>query len=72
MGTPLLKIYSTGCARNSRTVPYTMPNSPVVSVVFPGIMDWEFQEVIHMTDEHAMSIDFAILEIGRASCRERV
>lgn len=62
MGTPLLKIYSTGCARNSRTVPYTMPNSPVVSVVFPGIMDWEFQEVIHMTDEHAMSIDFAILD----------
>lgn len=61
MSIPLLKLYSTGCARNSRTVPYTLGN-PIITMNFPGIMDWQFQEVLETTDDVAMSVDFATLD----------
>ncbi len=55
-----LKLYSTGCARNSRTVPLEL-GTPVITMDFPGIMDWQFSEVIKISDTLAMSIDFAVL-----------
>lgn len=61
MSNVILNLYSSGCARNSRTVPHTL-GTPVISMTFPGIMDWQFQEVIETTDDVAMSIDFATLD----------
>ena len=63
MSNVILNLYSSGCARNSRTIPHTL-GTPVISMTFPGIMDWQFQEVIETTDDVAMSIDFAHLTIN--------
>lgn len=61
MSNVILNLYSSGCARNSRTVPHTL-GTPAISMTFPGIMDWQFQEVIETTDDIAMSVDFATLD----------
>lgn len=58
----VLKLYSTGCARNSRTIPYKL-NSPVLVMKnIDLLMDWGFNERIEMDDDTAMSVDFAVLD----------
>ncbi len=58
----ILKLYSTGCARNSRTIPYELGTPVLVMEDIDLLMDWGFNERIEMDDDTAMSVDFAVLD----------
>jgi hypothetical protein len=58
----VLKLYSTGCARNSRTIPYELDTPVLVMEDIDLLMDWGFNERIEMDDDTAMSVDFALLD----------
>lgn len=58
----VLKLYSTGCARNSRTIPYELDSPVLVMEDIDLLMDWGFNERIEMDDDTAMSVDFAVLD----------
>ena len=56
----LLRMYSTGCSFNSRTIPLTL-GTPIKETS-QSLMDFTFEDTFGLTDEEAMSLDYATID----------
>ena len=58
----ILKLYSTGCAKNSRTIPKDLGTPLMTIMPYNSLMDWSFKEILQVTDDTAMAVDFAVID----------